>query len=114
MHDPGTSAARLGRLEEILATPHQAIDSHRGDEVDPADVALRTVMTERIRNTTAELERSRATEIDAIDACTMRLLLSDYKAAIQHLRAVVRMSEQRLTSAAAIIKRGARLREISR
>jgi hypothetical protein len=114
LHDTGTSAARLGRLEEILATPHNVNDSRRGDDIDPVEVSLRSVLTERIRKATAELERSRAAEIDAIEACTMRLLLSDYQSAVQHLRAVVRTAEGRLTGAAAVIKRGGRLRELSR
>jgi len=112
--DTGTNAARLGRLEEILATPHNVSDSRGGDDVDPVDVALQSVLTERIRKTTAELESARAAEIDAIEACTMRLLLSDYKAAIQQLRAAVRMAGGRLTGAAAVIKRGGRLRELPR
>ena len=69
---------------------------------------LGSVMIERIRRTTSELERRRTGDIDAIDALTMRLLLVDYVAAVSHLRAVVRITERRLTGASAAIKEGGR------
>jgi hypothetical protein len=40
-----------------------------------------------------------ATDIDDIDRLAMRLLLNDYTAAVGHLRAAMRLAEQRMADA---------------
>lgn len=65
---------------------------------DPAEVLLAGVMTERVRKTTAELDHN--APVDAAEALAMRLLLSDYSAAVAQLRGVARLSERRLTDVA--------------
>lgn len=103
-----SDSARLLGLEQILATSRSALGSPGIGDGDAAELMLGSVMIERIRRTTSELERRRTGDIDAIDALTMRLLLVDYVAAVSHLRAVVRITERRLTGASAAIKEGGR------
>jgi len=95
---------RLGKLEQILAASRTS--STAAANADPAEVLLAGVMTERIRKTTAELDHNAA--VDAAEALAMRLLLSDYSAAVAQLRGVARLSERRLTEVAEGVRHGKR------
>jgi hypothetical protein len=98
---------RLLRLEQILASSRSSAPAASGDDV--ADVMLASVMTDRIRGTSAELQRG--TTVDAAAAVAMRLLLSDYSTAVAHLRTVARATDRRLDSVAETIRSGARVVE---
>ena len=54
---------------------------------------------ERISRLTAELTQHAPADIDDIDRLAMRLLLNDYTAAVAHLRAATRLTEQRMADA---------------
>jgi hypothetical protein len=84
-------SSRLLRLEQILAqTSRTAVDSVRRD--DAADVHLGSVSEERLRRLTSELSREMSSELDPVDAITMRLLLDEYTSSVSHLRAVATMA----------------------
>jgi hypothetical protein len=92
------ASQRLLRLEEILAqsrTPAVVADA----VADPVKRHLESVPLERIRQLTAELEARGAGATDEIDAVVMRLLLTDYVAAVTHLRAVTRAAEAHMDAA---------------
>lgn len=108
MSTPQDTAERLLRLERIFADCTRSVHGSSA-RPDPVTMLVAGVMTERIQRTTSELQRRQAVPVDAIDAMTMRLLLTDYMQAVAHLRAVTRMSEQQLTSAANALKGGVRL-----
>lgn len=67
---------------------------------------LNSVPTGRIRETTSLLNESRGTEVDAADVVAMRLLLLDYVGAVERLRAVTKLAEERLAHARIVIRRG--------
>lgn len=97
---------RLRRIEQILATspiPSRAPSA----DLDVPDVLLASVMTDRIQQTIAELDRG--TMVDAADAVAMRLLLTDYAAAVAGLRTVARTTEQRLDDLADALRGGNRV-----
>jgi hypothetical protein len=96
---------RLLGLGQILASSRTSTPAAGGD-VDVGDVMLASVMTDRIRGTSAELQRG--TTIDAATAVAMRLLLSDYSTAVAHLRTVARATDHRLNSVAETIRKGVR------
>ena len=95
---------RLLGIEEILADSRRELDAMARSGSDAGMMLLSGAMTERLRKTTAELRRRPASQIDQIDAVTMRLVLTDYMTALAHLRAVTRLAEQRIISAAATLK----------
>jgi hypothetical protein len=97
---PRDFSERLLRLEQILA----ASGGSRGaaPNGDAAELLLASVMTERIRKTTAELDRD--APMDAAEALAMRLLLADYGAAVGQLRGVARIAERRLTDVADVMR----------
>ncbi len=66
-----------------------------------ADTHLARVPLDRIRRLTAELEQGAAGQADAM---TVSQLLNHYTAAVTHLRAVTRLAEQRVTTAAGVIR----------
>ena len=103
MHTAAASD-RLLRIEQILAESRRELDAMTRSGPDPAAAILSGAMTERLKNMTAEFKRYPATQLDRTDAVSMRLLLTDYMTALAHLRAVTRLAEQRLTSAAATLK----------
>jgi len=92
------SSWRLQRLAQILAES-KPLPSTSARETDPADVHIASVSLERIGRLTAELLATTATDIDDIDRLAMRLLLNDYTAAVAHLRAAMRLAEQRMADA---------------
>jgi paraquat-inducible protein B len=92
------SSWRLQRLAQILAES-KPLPSTSARETDPADVHLGSVSLERISRLTAELSQKTASDIDDIDRLAMRLLLNDYTAAVAHLRAAMRLAEQRMADA---------------
>jgi hypothetical protein len=67
-------------------------------------VHLGRVPLGRIGRLTSELTRGGTGDIDDIDRVAMRILLSDYTAAVGHLRATARLAEQRLADAAVPIQ----------
>ena len=91
------SSWRLQRLAQILAES-KPLPSTSARETDPADVHLGSVSLERISRLTAELQNA-ATDVDDIDRLAMRLLLNDDTAAVAHLRAAMRLAEQRMADA---------------
>ena len=99
---------RLLKLGQVIAGSRTGPPASSGD-VDVADVMLASVTTDRIRGTTAELERG--SNIDATTAVAMRLLLSDYSAAVASLRTVTRATEHRLDGVDESIRNGLRLVE---
>ncbi len=92
------SSWRLQRLAQILAES-KPLPSTSARETDPADVHIASVSFERISRLTAELLETTATGTDDIDRLAMRLLLNDYTAAVAHLRAAMRLAEQRMSDA---------------
>lgn len=100
MSAPLVLSERLLRLEQILAASG---GSHgAAPNGDAAEALLASVMTERIRKTTAELERD--APIDAAVSLAMRLLLADSGAAVRQLRGVARIVERRLTDVADVMR----------
>jgi hypothetical protein len=97
-HQP---SARLARLDRILSQSPLATASHATADTDPGQVHLMSVPLERIQALTLELQERSATDIDDVDAITMRLLLNDFKAAVAHLRAVANGADARLHTAGA-------------
>jgi hypothetical protein len=94
---------RLQRLAQILAES-KAPASTSARDTDPADVHIANVALERISRLAAELTQNAPTDIDDIDRLAMRLLLNDYTAAVAHLRAATRLTEQRMAEAHAAIQ----------
>ena len=96
---PRDVTTRLAHLEDILAhtTSGTGLASHTN--TDPAQVHLNSVPVERIRRLSAELEAGSASDLDAVDAVIMRLLLSEYTSAVAHLRAVAQMAASRVDHA---------------
>src|SRR5690349_601169 len=90
-HDPST---RIGRLVSILGDGSLAPAS----ATDPADIHLRSVATERLRQLTTELRD--ATGTTEVEALTVRVLLNEYRAAVMHLRIVAQMAATRVENAA--------------
>lgn len=97
---------RLRRLEQILASSPTGSRAPSAD-LDVPEVLLASVMTDRIQQTIAELDRGAT--VDAADAVAMRLLLTDYAAAVAGLRTVARTTEQRLDDLADAIRGGNRV-----
>jgi hypothetical protein len=89
---------RLQRLAQILADS-KALASTSARDTDPADVHIGSVALERIKRLTSQLTLQAPTDIDDIDRLAMRLLLNDYIAAVAHLRATMRLTEQRMSDA---------------
>jgi len=85
------TSERLARLEQILAQTASGSGSIAADNGDGAEVHLSSVLTERIRLLTAELQGT-ASPLDESDAVVMKLLLNEYSTAVGHLRAVARMA----------------------
>jgi len=98
---------RLRRIEQILASSATDGSRARGADRDVLEVLLASVMTDRINQTIAELERG--AKVDAVDTVAMRLLLTDYAAAVACLRTVARTTEQRLDDLADAIRGGNRI-----
>jgi hypothetical protein len=97
---------RLRRIEQILANvPTGSRAAH--PDLDVADVMLASVMTDRIRDTIAELDRGGM--VNAVDGVAMRLLLADYAAGVACLRTVARRTEQRLEDLVDAIRGGIRV-----
>jgi hypothetical protein len=92
------SSWRLQRLAQILAES-KALASTSARDTDPTDVLIASVPLERISRLTAALTQQAPTGIDDIDRLAMRLLLNDYTAAVAHLRAATRLTEQRVAEA---------------
>ncbi len=85
------TSERLARLEQILAQTASGSGAIAADNGDVAEVHLSSVLTERIRLLTAELQGT-ASPLDESDAVVMKLLLNEYSTAVGHLRAVARMA----------------------
>jgi hypothetical protein len=66
---------------------------------DPVEAHLESLPLERIRGLASELTGRTATTIDEIEGLTMRLLLDEYSIAVAQLRAVTRLTEQRIATA---------------
>jgi len=92
------AAWRLQRLAQILAES-KALALTSARDTDPADVHIGSAPLERIQRLTVELTQHAATDVDDIERLTMQLLLNDYKAAVAHLRAAMRLAEQRMADA---------------
>ena len=89
------SSWRLQRLAQILAES-KALASTSARDTDPADVHIGSAPLERIKRLTAELTQEASTGVDDIDRVAMQLLLNDYAVAVAHLRAAMRLTEQRM------------------
>ena len=98
------SSRRLQRLAQILAESSAVLEPASSPDADLADVHLGRVPLARIGRLTSELRQRGTVDIDDIDRVAMRMLLSDYAAAVAHLRATARLAEQRLADAAAPIQ----------
>ena len=101
------TSERLAHLEQILSRTDGA-QTVIGDTANPAEVHLRSIPAERIRLLTSELRGTGSGECEPADALVMKLLLNEYTAALNHLRAVARMS------AAIVDGAGAPMREMER
>jgi hypothetical protein len=98
------SSRRLQRLAQILAESQAAPGSTPAPDSGPTDVHLDSVSLERISRLTSELAQRAAIDTDDIDRLTMRLLLNEYTAAVAHLRAAARLTEQRMLEATVAIQ----------
>ena len=95
------SSDRLVRLTQILngtSAPHVTSTS------DAAEMHLRSVRLERIRELAAELDRRGGQTSEPVEGIAIRLLLDEYTAAVAHLRAVVRIAVNLVDSAPAPLK----------
>ena len=109
MTDVEDSSRRLQRLAQILAESKVALASTTGRDADPAGFHLSSVPFERIGRLTSEMMQTAAPDVDDLDRLAMRLLLNDFTAGVAHLRATIRLVEQRVAAAAVPIQE-ARLR----
>ena len=75
---------------------------------DVTDMLLGRALIDRIRETTTLLSVPNGDGVDATDLVAMRLLLSDYVAAVAHVRASTGATEGRLVRSAAVIKEDGR------
>jgi hypothetical protein len=98
--------ARLRALERIIAS---ASPSLRRADADPADLWLASLPIDRVAKIAEELTGRTDHEVDLVDALAMRLLLKDYTIAVAQLRAILHTTEQRLSSAAPVLREGPRL-----
>ncbi len=73
---------------------------------DPADTHLASVPLDRIRRMTAELQQDSGNDGTAT---TVSLLLNDYTTAVTHLRAVARLTEERIAAAAGPVRDASKL-----
>jgi hypothetical protein len=88
------------RLQQILADAKSGrTPASRSGETTEAHLA--SVPLDRIAHLTSELQQRLDHDIDEVDALAMQLLLTDYAAAVAHLRAVARVAEQHVEKAAA-------------
>jgi hypothetical protein len=102
---PEDASRRLLELKRILAASPRAAGAS-GGSADAAALILHSVPTGRIRETTSLLNGPREADVDAADALAMRLLLADYVGAVERLRAVTKLADERLTRARTVIRRG--------
>jgi hypothetical protein len=86
------TSERLARLQQILAQTSSGSNSGTADNADAAEVHLSSVLTERIRLLTTELQGIGSPGLDESDAVVVKLLLNEYSTAVGHLRAVARMA----------------------
>jgi hypothetical protein len=103
---PEDASRRLLELKRILASSPRAAGAS-GGSADAAALILQSVPTGRIRETTSLLTEPGGTEVEAADALAMRLLLADYVGAVERLRAVTKLADERLARARVVIRRGA-------
>jgi hypothetical protein len=104
---PEDASRRLLELKRILASSPRASAGASSESADAASLILHSVPAGRIRETTSLLNETRGTEVDAADALAMRLLLLDYVGAVERLRAVTKLADERLARARIVIRRGA-------
>jgi len=95
MSGAADSSRRLQRLAQILADTNAASPSTARDS-DAADVHLDRVPLERISRLTSELTHSAGSGVDDVDRVAVQILLNDYTAAVAHLRATVRLTQERI------------------
>jgi hypothetical protein len=98
------SSQRLQRLAHILAESQAAPGSASAPDRGPTDIHLDSVSRERISRLTSELAQRATIDTDDTDRLTVRLLLNEYTAAVAHLRAAARLTEQRMLEAAGAIQ----------
>ena len=97
---------RLRALERIIATASPTL---KRADADPADLLLASLPIERVARIAEELKIRTGRDVDQVDAVAMRLLLKDYTLAVAQLRALLHTTEQRLSSAAPVLRDGPRL-----
>lgn len=90
---------KLLELERILAST-SSVSAATGSGADLAATMIRSVLTERIKQTTSLLSQPHG-DVDAADLVAMRLLLADYTTAVTNLRSAARQTEARLAGTAA-------------
>ena len=107
---PETMSARLPfervrLLDNILASSRHSLTSAMRVDVAPAELHLRSIPFERIQQLTAVLKDGAAHADDDVDRLCARLLVTDYLAAVAHLRAVARIAAARIEKTPAALKR---------
>lgn len=95
---------RVRLLDSILASSRHALAGAVRVDVAPAELHLRSIPFERIQQLTAILKDGAAHADDDIDRLCARLLLTDYVAAVAHLRAVARIAAARIEDTPASLK----------
>jgi predicted nucleotidyltransferase len=91
-------------LDTVLAGSRDALASAVRSSVDPVELHLRSVPFERITRLTSILKDADMRTADEVDAIAMQLLLTDYAAAVAHLRAVVQMTATNLDAVPVSLK----------
>ena len=102
------TSTRLALLERILAETTPGVIGPDVPAGDAVHAHLSSVPVERIRRLTAALHESSSASPDEVDAKVMRLLLSEYKTAVAHLRAVANEAASQVDGAGTL-SRQARL-----
>jgi hypothetical protein len=104
-------ASRLERLEQLLDQCRipSAADAGRGPDAEAAVIRLEGLLN-RIQRLAREVQSGLAHrhDADALDGVTIRLLLDDYAAAVQQLRASTIDAGRRLAMVAHVIGDGRR------
>ena len=95
---------RVRVLDNVFAGSRDALASAVRSSLDPVELHLRSVPFERITQLTYILKEAESRAADEVDAIATQLLLTDYAAAVAHLRAVVRITAASLDAVPVSLK----------
>lgn len=95
---------RVRLLDTVLAGSRDTLAAAVRSGLDPVELHLRSVPFERITQLTSILKDAESRAADEVDAIATQLLLTDYAAAVAHLRAVVRITAASLEAVPVSLK----------